>query len=162
MGVVSNAGPLIALAQIDQFDLLHEIYGEIVIPPAVHNEVVTFGQDRPGAREVARSEWIQVERIRNPVAIGLLRERLDQGESEAIALAMETRADLLLIDEARGRRVCQAQALQHIGTLGILILAQRRGLIVSVTPCLDQLMETGFRMSTTLYQMAKELSDENG
>lgn len=162
MGVVSNAGPLIALAQIDQFDLLQLLYGEIVIPPAVHKEVVTFGQDRPGAREVIGSDWVRIETIRNPVAVELLREQLDQGESEAIVLAMENKADLLLIDEARGRRVSQAQALQHIGTIGILILARRQGLITSVTPCLDQLMETEFRMSAALYQMAQQLSDENG
>lgn len=105
MRVVSNAGPLIALAKIEQFNLLHLLYTEILIPPSVRAEVVTQGSTRPGAIEVTSADWIQIEPIRDRIAVELLKERLDQRESEALVLAIEQAADLLLIDEARGRRV---------------------------------------------------------
>ena len=160
MTVVSNSGPLIALAQIDHFELLRLLYGTLLVPSAVQEEVVKLGQNRPGAAEVEAANWIQIESIHSQVAVELLQERLDRGESEAIVLAIEQEADLLLIDEARGRQVVRAQGLNHVGTVGILILAKRRGLISSVTPQLDILIESGFRMSGQLYQTARKLAQE--
>jgi uncharacterized protein len=97
------------LARIDQFQVLQFLYNEILIPPAVRDEVVRAGGERPGVVEVETVNWIQVANVQNQTAVMLLQERLDRGESEAIVLALEQEADLLLIDEARGRRVAQAQ-----------------------------------------------------
>lgn len=160
MNVVSNSGPLIALAQIGQFDLLRWLYTELSIPPAVRDEVVTFGQTRPGALEVESADWIQAVEVGDRTAVELLRERLDRGESEAIVLAIELEAQLLLIDEARGRRVARSQGLNHIGTVGILVVARRNGLLASVTSCLDNLIASGFRMDEQLYRTACELAGE--
>ncbi len=101
--IVANAGSLIALARIGHFHLLRLLYNELRIPTAVKDEVITFGKARPGAVELETAQWIQVVNVTNQTAIELLRERLDRGESEAIVLAIELEADLLLIDEARGR-----------------------------------------------------------
>jgi predicted nucleic acid-binding protein/O-succinylbenzoate synthase len=105
MIVVANAGPLISLAQIGQLDLLPALYGNIYIPPAVKTEVVAHGGERPGAAAIGLAGWITVLAVRDQTAVELLQERLDVGESAAIVLAIEQHADLLLIDEARGRRV---------------------------------------------------------
>ncbi|NER23449.1 MAG: DUF3368 domain-containing protein [Symploca sp. SIO1B1] len=160
MTVVSNSSPLIALAQIGKFELLHLLYQELLIPQAVRDEVARFGEERLGAAELEKADWIRTVTISNRTAVELLRERLDLGESEAIVLAIETEAQLLLIDEARGRRVAQTQSLNHVGTVGILVLAKRRGLVEAVTPLLNDLIAAGFRMNEDLYQTALELAGE--
>jgi predicted nucleic acid-binding protein len=111
MIVVSNSGPLIALAQINNFELLKTLYNRLYIPPAVQEEVVGLGRGRAGAVEVDLADWIKIVEVQNRTAIQLLRGQLDLGESQAIVLALELQANLLLIDEARGRRIAQAQGL---------------------------------------------------
>lgn len=160
MIVVSNAGPIIALARIEQLCLLQNLYGELLIPTAVQKEVAGLPVDLPGASEVRTASWIKVFGVSDFLSVSLLRERLDAGESEAIVLVFERQADLLLIDEARGRRIAQARELPHIGTLGILLLAKRRGLIEAVTPLLNQLLTAGFRMDDSLMQIVKQQAGE--
>ena len=160
MIVVSNAGPIIALARIEQLYLLQNLYDELVIPYAVQREVTGLPTDLPGAQEVRSAPWIKVASVSDPIAVSFLRERLDAGESEAIVLALEQQADLLLIDEARGRRIAQAREIPHIGTLGILVLAKRRGLVEAVTPLLGQLLAAGFRMNDSLMQTVKRQAEE--
>jgi len=160
MIVVSNSGPLIALAAIERFDLLQLLYGRLRIPPAVWDEVVASGFGRPGATEVSDAGWLDVAQVRDTTAVQLLMERLDIGESAAIVLAFETKADLLLMDEARGRRVCESLGLNTSGTLGTLIMAKQKGYVAVIAPLLEQLLERGFRMSAALYQNALKLSGE--
>jgi predicted nucleic acid-binding protein len=160
MIVVANAGPLIALARIGQIDLLRSLYGQVHIPLAVRDEVGVSREDLPGAIEVDEATWIHLNTVQDEVAVQLLRERLDAGESEAIVLAMEMAADLLLIDEARGRRVAETRGLKRIGTIGTLILAKKHGFITDVTPLLDKLQDAGFHMAFDLYLAARGLADE--
>ena len=160
MIVVANAGPLIALARIGHLELLRLLYGEIHIPPGVRDEVVAAGQECPGAVEVSAANWIHVVKVHDTVAVQLLRDRLGVGESEAIVLAMELNADLLLMDEARGRRVAEGRGLNKTGTVGTLIMAKKRGLISAVRPLLDRLRATGFRMNDELYQTGCRLAGE--
>ena len=158
--IVANAGPLIALARIGHFHLLRLLYNELRIPTAVKDEVITFGEARPGAVELETAQWIKVVNVTNQTAIELLQERLDRGESEAIVLTIELEADLLLMDEARGRRIAQAQGLNYIGTLGILVQARQNGIIAAVTPLLDDLIESGFHMNEALDRTAQQLAGE--
>jgi hypothetical protein len=137
MIVVANAGPLIALARIGQFELLRSLYGQLHIPPAVRDEVVISARGRPGAEEVDAAAWIHTVDVRDVTAVQLLRERLDAGESAAIVLAIQLAADLLIIDEARGRRVAESRGLNKTGTIGTLIAAKKRGLVAEVTPLLE-------------------------
>lgn len=160
MTVVSNAGPIIALARIEHLALLPGLYGEIVIPPAVRREVVEKGAAQPGASVVATASWVRVEAVHDSMAVALLRGHLDAGESEALVLALQTEADLVLMDEARGRRVAAARGLNLTGTLGLLVTAKKRRLVERVEPLLARLAETGFRMSDTLRQEVMKLAGE--
>jgi hypothetical protein len=158
--VVADAGPLIALATIGHFNLLHLLHGQLHIPSAVRDEVVASGTDLPGDRAVRSADWIRTIEVDDTTAVQLLSERLDRGESEATMLAIQLAADLLLIDEARGRRVAEARGLNKTGTIGTLIAAKKQGLIISLTPILDELIAAGFRMSEDLYRTARTLSGE--
>ena len=161
MIVVANAGPLIALAIVGHFDLLRSLYGEIHIPPAVRDEVVASGKGRPGERAVQSASWIHTVEVQGATAIQFLRDRLDAGESEAIVPSMQLEADLLLMDEIRGRRVTEARGLNRTGTIGTLIAAKKQSLIPRLTPLLDELIAAGFRMSEDLYRTARSLAGES-
>jgi len=149
-----------ALAQMDHLSLLQELYHQIHIPWVVWDEVVIFGGGRPGAVEVCAADWIQVVEVHDTTGVRILRERLGAGESEAIVLAIELEADMLLMDEARGRRVAEGWGLNTTGTLGTLIMAKKQRLIPAVTPLLDRLRAGGFRMSEDLYWAARSLAGE--
>ncbi|UUO15482.1 MULTISPECIES: DUF3368 domain-containing protein [Aphanizomenonaceae] len=86
--------------------------------------------------------------------------KLDLGESEAIALAEEIRASQLLIDERAARKVAMARKLPLIGTVGILLLAKRRGLLDIVKDVLDEMQAQGMRISDRLYVQVLTLAQE--
>jgi predicted nucleic acid-binding protein len=92
--VISNAGPLITLARIERFELLRELFGELYIPQAVYDEVVVIGTGRAGANETEQAvgDWIEVQEVKDLVMVRSLLTKLGKGESEAIALALETKA----------------------------------------------------------------------
>ena len=120
MIVVSNTTPLIGLASIGRFDLLQRLFGEIIIPEAVYDESVTAGRDIGGAkREVSGAKWIKIIKIRDRIAVEVLLDEIDIGESEVIVLARELDADWVLMDEKKGRRKLNQLGIQKIGTVGI-------------------------------------------
>lgn len=158
MIVVSNSSPLISLARLGEIGILQRLYGEIWIPQAVWNEIVIEGEGRPGAEEVRQSNWIRCESISNVHLVRVLQRELGLGESEAIVLAVEKNADLLIIDERLGRKVASYLGLNIIGVVGLLVEAKHRGIIKSVKAYLDRLQKkANFRISAPLY--SKVLQD---
>lgn len=103
MSIVSNASPLINLARIGKLNLLRQLYGGLTIPNAVWQEVVFEGAGQPGADEVEAATWIKSQAVTNRELVRALQQELDAGEAEAIALALEIGAELLLMDERLGR-----------------------------------------------------------
>ena len=139
--IVSNTGPLIALASIGQFDLLRNLFGRIIVPPAVRAEV----QDKTSLAALTAAKWIVVQPAQDMLAVQLLRDELDAGESEAIILARELDADLVLIDERAATRKARGVGLQAIGTLGVLLMAKDKGLVAVLKPLLDNLRRASCR-----------------
>ena len=150
MIVVSNSTPLIALSRINKFGLLREYFGEIHIPEEVFDEVVTRGGNLSGAEEAASAEWIKVGNVGNKIAVESLSITLDRGEAEAIVLAREKDA-LLIIDDGDGRRTAESLGLKITGTLGILLLAHEDGKL-DLKTAIDDLMAAGFRLSEKEYK----------
>jgi uncharacterized protein len=150
--VVSNTSPITNLAAVNKLNLLQQLYGNIIIPEAVFQELTGIDNPVPGKDEVQIFEWIQTRQVINRDQVTALQLELDEGESEAIVLAMELNANRLLIDERRGRTIAVNLGLKITGVLGILIVAKRRGLIKGVKPILDDLIRTAqFRVSDSLY-----------
>lgn len=153
MKVVSNASPLINLARIGQLALLPRLFGRLLLPQAVWQEVVEDGRGQPGAEEIRRAVWIERAAVSNQPLIHSLRQDLDAGEAEAIALAIEIQADWLLMDERLGRETAQYFGLRYVGLVGILSAAKQRGDLKALRPLLDRLRDVaGFRVSSALYQ----------
>jgi hypothetical protein len=152
--VVSNASPLISLGAIGQLHLLHRLFGDVFIPAAVRQEIKSV--------EISTESWVVARKIELPLLSRALESELDPGEAEAIALAVELRADLLLMDERRGRRAADRFGLKVLGVLGILVEAKRRDLIERVEPLLIDLRErAGFRVSAGLLQRVLEEAGED-
>jgi len=159
MSIVSNASPLINMARIQQLDLLRRLYGELTVPEAVWREVVVEGAGQPGAKEIEVASWIRVQPVTNRELVQALRQELDAGESEAIALALESGAEFLLMDERLGRETALHMGVRRTGLIGALVEAKRKGLISEVKPLLNALRDVaGFRVSEALYQ--RVLQDE--
>jgi len=154
--VVSNTGPLIALASIGQFGLLRRLLGEILIPPAVRAEV----QDEASVAALTAADWIVVQPAQDMLAVQLLREELGTGESEAMILARERDAFLVLIDERAATRKARAIGLQTLGTLGVLLMAKGKGWLAGLKPLLDDLRRAGFRMGNDLYRQVLDSAGE--
>ena len=153
MIIVSNATPLISLSLINQLGLLKALYGQVHIPPAVYEEVVTQGKGRPGAQEVALADWIVVSEVPE-VARGTVQPRpaaLHAGEIEAMELALGLQAKLVILDERLARKIANTQGLDTIGTVGILKHARDRGLLADLEGALDELRSSGIRISDKLY-----------
>jgi len=148
--VISDTSPLVYLTRLGHFDWLREFYSEVLIPPAVWDELVHQGAAFPESQETQRAVQLGWIRVRRPgSAIASLHE-LDPGEREAIALAKELGA-LLIIDEADGRRAAVQLGIRVTGTLGIVMEAKARGRIPNVRAELDRLTKlTTFRMSDEL------------
>jgi predicted nucleic acid-binding protein len=159
MKVVSNTSPIINLAWIGQLELLRELYGVIHIPEAVWHEIVAQGAGQPGAKEVSSADWIKVCAVENKHLVLALHQDLDAGEAEAIALALEQQAGLLLMDERLGRETARYFGLNYTGLIGVLIEAKHKGLIGSIKEYLDKLRTmAGFHISQPLY--LKVLQDQ--
>lgn len=151
--VVSNTSPLMNLAIIGRLDLLRHFYETIHVPQAVWDELVEQGAGKPGSEAIAAAQWIQTHTVQNQHLVAALREQLDSGESEAIALALELKATLILLDETEGRRVATLYGLNKTGALGILLRAQKDGVISSFKDEMDKLkQEAHFWISPPLFE----------
>jgi hypothetical protein len=153
MSIVSNASLLINLSRIGKLDLLRDLYDEVIIPEGVWHEVVVEGVGQPGAETIGSAIWIKKRAVKNRELVQALQQELDAGEAEAIALSLEIRAELLLMDEHLGREVARHFGLRYSGLIGVLIEAKHKGFIKTIKPFLDSLRDVaGFRVSNALYE----------
>src|SRR6266516_1228241 len=111
MIVISDSSCILNLARINLLNLLPGLFHEIIIPFAVFSEITNTGMNMPGADEIVSSAWIKVKSCTDRLLLKELLLQLDEGEAEAIVLAKELKADLLIIDEAKGREIARQNNL---------------------------------------------------
>jgi predicted nucleic acid-binding protein len=141
--IIADAGSIIAFARIGRLALLQQVVGELVVPDAVYEELVVKGGDRPGAEEVRRGGGIQRHTVRHRQALTQLPRSLAQGECEAILLAEEESAPLL-VDERRAREAAAQRGIEVVGSLWVLKEAKQRGMILAVRPIIEELLAIGY------------------
>ncbi len=158
--VVSDTTAITHLAGIGALDLIRRMYMTLYIPDAVFQELTMNGKHIPGAHEVLHCPWIKRQSVRNHNQVAVLRKVLDMGEAEAIVLAQELNADLLIMDEKKGRTQAMALGLTISGMVGILLKAKERGHIQQIKPYLDKLIATRFKLGLALYNQALTTAGE--
>ena len=134
MPVVSNTSPIANLALINRLDLLRDQFERLWIPEVVRAELdhIPDSAAKASIEQVSQAGWLMSRPIENLQLAAVLGNELDRGEAEAIALSIEMKADLLLIDEREGRIVARQAGLQVRGVLGILLRAKATGKISSI------------------------------
>lgn len=151
MIVVADASPLNYLIQIESANVLHALFGRVLVPAAVMEEL-----RHPRAPFEVRSwlmevpSWVEVHAV--PAAQGEALQTLDPGEREAILLAEETHADLLLIDEKQGRLEAKRRGITTTGTLGVLLAGGAQGLLDTEAAFQRLLSETSFRATAQVQE----------
>lgn len=161
MIVVSDTSPITSLAAVGQLHLLQQLYGRVIIPQAVYEEMTSLDYPVPGCTEVQSLSWIQNQNVTDRIFVRHLQAELDEGESEAIALAVELKANLLVIDESPGRAIAAQLGIKITGVLGILLSAKSKGLIPKVKPVMKALRtEAGFRIGERIYAEILQLAGE--
>jgi len=163
MPVVSNTSPVLNLAIIEKLELLHQQCQQVIIPSAVLEEL-RIDEDLPGSaaiRAAIDSGWLQTRDADNSALIKVLQKDLDKGESEAIALALQINASLLLMDERDGRSMAKSLGIKVSGILGILCRAKQQGKNISLRNVMDNLRtRAGFKIHEKLYTQIIDTSGE--
>lgn len=159
MIVVSNTSPLMNLAVINQLKIIEQLYGKVIIPEEVSNELSVAGI----YELIEQNPWIEKHQVKNKGLADSLKIELDDDEAETIALAIELKADMVLIDERLGRNIASRFGQKCIGILGMLMEAKHKGIIVSVKPIVDDLItKAGFWVSNDLYLKILREAGEGG
>ena len=144
--IVSNASPLIVLLKINKLSILKELFGKSVVPEVVYKEITT---KEPDKQIFDKKGWIQTRNVTNIEMTTLLEKLVDRGEAEAIVLAKELKATLL-IDDAKARKYAKLLNIDLIGTLGLLKIAKKNGLVQSVRKIIEKMLAEGYYIEDKL------------
>lgn len=134
--VISDTSCLIILSNIQKLDILNKLYGEILTTPEVSKE---FGEPLP--------EWVKIKSPHDTINLRAIEQQIDKGEASAIALALETKDCIIILDDLKARKVAANYKLKVTGTLAVLIMAYEKRIISSMDIVLKDLKTSGFRIS---------------
>jgi predicted nucleic acid-binding protein len=153
--VIVNSTPILALHEIGRLEILQEIFGGITIPDAVRREVTAKDN-----HTLDGYDWIRVAEIADTSAKKVFTSALHDGEVEAILLAMENKAELIILDDKLARSHAKRLGLTVTGTAGVLLRAKSDGIIKEVAPVLNDIIQTDFYISDALYRNILRLAGE--
>jgi len=144
--VICNTSPMQYLHQLGHLRLLPALAERVIVPPAVVEELAVgraCGLDLP---DPAGLDWVIIRRPASAVALPLVMD-LGPGETEVLALALESPDAVVILDDGLARQAAETLGVRLTGTLGLLLDAKRRGLVPTVAPLLDQLQSLRFRLA---------------
>ena len=155
--VIADAGPLTALAGIDELGILRDLFGQVAVPDAVKDECTAKkGRDAERIAAAISAGWLVLREGGPKGADKPLTPSLGAGESKAIALALDgPDASLLIMDDRLARRYALRRSLSVIGTVRVLTLAEDRGLIESAAHCIEAMAGNGYRISRDLLEVTR-------
>ena len=156
--LICNTSPIQYLHQLGLLDLLRRLGDPVVVPAAVVQELNDGRQVGVGLPNV-EIPWISIVRSANAPVLSLVTD-LGPGETEVLALGLERRDAVLILDDALARRMARVLQLRHTGTLGLLLDAKQAGYIPSVASPLDRLSELGFRIAGGTRSLVLALAGE--
>ncbi len=145
---VTNSTCLIGLERIDRLDILPQVFSTITIPIAVQAEVGIS------------ADWLTVRAVQNLAVVASLKTQIDDGEAEAISLAMELGDVFIILDDRNARRIAEQLSLKVIGTVGMLLRAKHKGVVTEIKPLLTAMNQADFRISEAIVQNALRLAGE--
>lgn len=164
MIVVSDTTPIISFIKLGRLNILKDMFGEVRIPEAVFEELTSNALFKEEANEVIACEFIKQMPVDDMKSVNLLRRstNLDAGESEAIVLADSLEHSILLIDEAKGRKVAKNMGLNIMGTIGILLVAYEDGVLDKrdIEECMEIIRNSRLRISETLLDLLNHKINE--
>lgn len=137
--IISDTSCFIILSKINELDLLHKVYGQIVTTIDIATE---YGETLP--------EWVEVVEVKDKPKQLLLELQIDKGESSAIALALEIPESTLILDDFKARKIADKLGLTYTGTLGVIIKAKLKGIVPSIRPIIDKMKQTDFQLSAEI------------
>jgi uncharacterized protein len=158
MIIVSDSSPLVGFAILGMLERLCDIFDDIKVPEAVYHELTVPG--RPHYEEIRSFLENKVVPVKNKIASLMMQKEVDEGEAEAIILAIENKIEDILIDDFKGRRAAKTRGLIPIGTIGVLLEAKRRGYVKAIKPLMDKLIKNRIRIGVPLYKRAIQLAGE--
>ena len=165
MIVISDTTPIISFLKIDRLDLLETLFDIVQIPKSVFAELTGNSKYKAEAEIIKNSTFIRVMDDIDEDYVSLLRRSagLDLGESEAIYLSDNKKADLLLMDEIRGREVAIRMGIKTMGTIGVLGLAYEDSLISKeeIKQAIEILRDSGRHISRRLYEQLLNFIETN-
>ena len=158
--VIVNSTPLIALCNADLLNILKEIYGSIIIPKAVFDEVTT--KKYSACLQIKQNlDWITVETITNIEDRKMYKVKLHAGEVDVMILAQaDPKADLVIIDDNAAKKTAKYLGLTVTGTLGVLIKAKQSGIISSVKNAITKIQSNGFYINENIIKLALKQAGE--
>lgn len=148
--IISDTSCFIILAKTEELDLLHKVYGRIITTPEIATE---YGDILP--------DWVDVIPVADSFRQQLLEIQIGKGESSAIALALEIKDSLLILDDQKARLMARHLGLAYSGTIGVIVKAKRLGIIPSIKPYLEKIRQTDFRLSEAIEEIALKEAGES-
>ena len=147
--IISDTSCLIILNKIGELNLLRQLYNTVTITQDI---LLEYGEQLP--------DWIEVQQAKDRYRQQLLEMQIDKGEASAIALALETTDNIVILDDWKARKLAERLGLSVTGTLGVIIRAKNTGQIQSIKPYLEKIRKTNFRISEELEQIALKEANE--